>query len=463
MIEPKGKIIPAPRGRILAVDRGFTLGRGTSVVVAGRLLAVRITVVIFALAMFTQCFQYMTDIPALYLLSKAWPFLTLPLAAWGLLRSEIPYKVLYVVLFFWVIAITPMLGLLHLGNSIADAMATTVKVWSFGYVFAVAGLLATLRLRAAAMNRVIIGLGIATYIIMSLLWLLVPVTAYGGGDLDTKLFMIDVERGYRIYMPMYFGVLLLFYLNRSAWMQFAWWKLVGLVLCLFLMLTIYKQRAAIASAVLALIVGSVLSLKRWRVPAITALALGACAAAFLFLTHAQNAVELKSNLGASLAVREVSVATAWDYVRANPERWLLGVGGTTRIGDVTLGKLFNNPMFFLADIGWLGVLFEYGAVGVLLMLFVYGTGLRKALEYARPGDPLAQALADYIVYLLAASVVYSAVFTPGELTTTIALSYYLHRDHLVGGRDQGIVAAQLWEPSPRQMARARSLPVGALR
>ena len=311
------------------------------------------------------------------------------------------------------------------------------------------------------LRRVIIGLGVATFVIMSVLWVVVPASAYGGGDLDTKLFMIDVERGFRIYMPMYFGVMLMLYLNRSAWMRFAWWKPIGVLIALALMLTIYKQRAAIASAVLALVLAGVLSMKRWRVAGFAAIGLAAGAGVILFMARAQNSVELANNLGASLAVREVSVRTAWDYLSTDPGRWILGVGGTTRLGDVTLGRLFNNPMFFLADIGWLGVLFEYGAVGVLLILLVYATGLRSALGWARPDDPLSQAFADYIIYLLAASIIYSAVFTPGELTTTIALSYYFSRVPRPARAGQRISASQPAEPSPRHNARARSLPVGA--
>jgi hypothetical protein len=72
----------------------------------------------------------------------------------------------------------------------------------------------------------------------------------------------------------------------------------------------------------------------------------------------------------------------------------------------------------------LGVLFEYGAIGVILMLLIYGAGLHDTLRWARPDDPLSQAFADYILYLLASSIVYSAVFTPGELMTVTALSYY---------------------------------------
>jgi hypothetical protein len=454
-------VLTLRRGQVLSTDRGVTLDRALPRRALGWRQVAGVPVLICVLPMFAQCFQYMTDIPALYLLSKVWPLVMLPIAGWALLRLDIPHKGLHIVVLCWLLVITPLMGILQLGNNFADAMATSVKVWSFTYVFAVAGVLVLLRSSQEMVRRVVIGLGVATFVIMPVLWVVVPASAYGGGDLDTKLFMTDVERGFRIYMPMYFGVMLMLYLNRSAWMRFAWWKPIGVLIALALMLMIYKQRAAIASAVLALVLGCVLSMKRWRFAGFAIVGVGACAGIILFMARAQNSVELANNLGASLAVREVSVSTAWDYLSTDPARWILGVGGTTRLGDVTLGKLFNNPMFFLADIGWLGVLFEYGAVGVLLMLLVYGAGLRAALGWARPDDPLSQAFADYIVYLAASSVIYSAVFTPGELTTTMALSYYLSRVSRPPHADQRISASQPAEPSPRHNARARSLPVVA--
>ena len=424
MREVSGGAAAPRRGLVLTRRRGVVLGSSRIKMADGGGRIRDALVLLCLLPMFAQCFQYMTDVPPLYLLSKVWAFLFLPVAVWAFISLSIPHKVLHVVTLFWLLVVTPMIGVLHLGNNLVDAMATTTKVWSFTYVFSAIGMLTLLRSPPETVRGVIVGLGIGTYALMSLLWIAVPVSAYGGGDLETKLFMIDVERGYRIYMPMFFGVMLIFYLNRSAWHAFVWWKPVGIVIAFVLLLTIYKQRAAIASVIFAVVIGSILSLKRRRIVAFTILGLLVGAGTVAFMAWPQT-TELKTDLGASLAVREASVATAWNYITIEPARWIFGVGGTTRVGDVTLGRLFDNPMFFLADIGWLGVLFEYGTVGVILMLLIYGAGLHDTLRWARPDDSLSQAFADYILYLLASSIVYSAVFTPGELMTVMALSYYL--------------------------------------
>jgi hypothetical protein len=441
------RVLKRRRGRTLRIGRNATPAHPQPASSRGGRRIVHAVILICLLPMFAQCFQYMTDIPPLYMLSKVWPFLMLPVAVWAFITLDVPYKLLHIGALFWLLAVTPMVGILHLGNGFSDAMATTVKVWSFSYLFSAAGMLMLLRPAPETVRQVMIGLGLGTYAVMALLWISVPESAYGRGDLETKLFMVDVERGYRIYMPMFFGVMLIFYLNRSAWIRFAWWKPVGVAIAFILLLAIYKQRAALASAALAVIVGGVLSLQRWRTAAFTLLALLACIGAFAFLAE-QQTVELKANLGGSLAVREVSVATAWNYLSIDPVRWILGVGGTTRLGNVTLGRLFNNPMFFLADIGWLGVLFEYGAVGVILILLIHGAGLRLALRWARPDDPLSQAFVDYIIYLLAGSVVYSAVFTPGELMTVMALSYYLARAVPKPPDGEGVTAVRYSRSTP---------------
>src|SRR5579872_6678844 len=171
---------------------------------SGSALWWRVLIALFALPMFAQCFQYMVDIPPLYALSKIWPALTLPLFVWALLRLDIPYKLLFVVPMLWIIAITPVIGMIQLGNEVGAAFLTTVKVWAYGFVFSVAGLLMLLRLPAVTLRRVILGLGFGTYIIMVALWFVVPPSAYGDGDIATKLFMYDLERGYHLYMPMFF-------------------------------------------------------------------------------------------------------------------------------------------------------------------------------------------------------------------------------------------------------------------
>jgi hypothetical protein len=418
----------------------------------------RVWTALAALPMFAQCFQYMVDVPPLYFLSKVWPFLMLPLFLWGFTRLHMPFKILQTITLVWVIGVTPLVGIIQLGNDFVAALATTIKVWPFTFSFALAGMLVLLQLPADSLRRVILTLGAVTYAIMLALWLIVPASVYGGGDAATKLFMYDPERGYHLYIPMFFGMLLVFYLNRSFWIQPRIWKLLAIVACFTLQFMIYKERAAIGGGAVAVIVGGTLSAGRWRPLALAILALGGGIAALYAISWFQSTADVRS-LGGSLAVRQVSVATAWTYVTADPWRWLVGVGATTRYGNVTLAQLFGNRMFFLSDIGWLGVLFEYGAIGVSLVFLVHLAALRMASRCSRRDDALSQAFVDYVVYLIIVSSVYSVVFIPGELMVIMALSYYLAYASRAAPT-YGSVVAQPRRPMPRQIELASPRPLG---
>ena len=61
---------------------------------------------------------------------------------------------------------------------------------------------------------------------------------------------IDPTPFVAVFFPMFFGIMLVFYLNRSMFVRFRWWQPVGIAIALILLTTIYKQRMAIAGTVL---------------------------------------------------------------------------------------------------------------------------------------------------------------------------------------------------------------------
>ena len=375
------------------------------------------------LPLFGQIFHYMVDVPPLYALSKVWPVLTVPLAAYALAQIELPHKGLGIALLAYLVAVTPAVSMIQLGNGLTDALATTVKVWPFAYVFSLSALLVLLRPSLPQLRGTLVGLGAATFLVMLALWLVVPPGAYATDPLKSKLLMYDYERGYRIFMPMFFGVLFLLYLVRRFCAYREWWTLPLFLVGLLLMVWIYKQRTALGGVVL--IAGfALLTSARgwWRIIAVCAAILGAAGLAVLYSGLLADRVE--QMLGASLSIRQNSIALALDFLQVTPLRWLLGVGAITRFSNVTLADLLGNQQFYLADIGWIGVVFEYGVIGAVLIAAFYVAAFRTARRAGRDGDPMAKAMADYVLYALATSTVYSVVFTPGEVASVMALAVY---------------------------------------
>lgn len=403
----------APEARPLSTER-FP---GTVTFVA--LLAV--------LPLFAQTFHYMNEFPVPYFLSKGWPIITLPLAIYAIVQMKLPGKMFYLVFVAYAIGFTPFVSMVHLGNGLADALLTTVKVWPLLYYFALSALLVMLAPTYEHTRMSLIVLGYVTFGLMIVLWVVVPTSWYLNNPEMGKLFMIEELRGYRIYMPMYFGALLVFFMVRSFMEKPHWLPAVVVVTALVLMFTIFKQRASIGGVILVSIYAVVMSLGPRLRLIVIGLGMLTVPVAIIYLVIA-NSQGLAESLGGSLTVRQNSLALASNFLGDNVWSWMFGVGVTTRFSTITLAEIFNNPQFYIADIGWVGVVFEYGAVGALLLAGLYCWGFYIVLQIARAQhDTMILALSDYILFMLVASSVYSLVFTPGELGVCMALAVYLAR------------------------------------
>ncbi len=385
-------------------------------------------VLLVVLPLFGQCFYYLAELPPPYILSKAWPVLMAPVAIWAIARVPLPAKGGYVALMAYMMGLTPLISMIKLGNGLFDALTTTVKVWPFSYYFALAGVLVWLNPEPGRLRRIVLALGYGTFGAMLLLWMVAPASWYTSDPSKGKLMLYELERGYRIYMPMFFGVIVLFFLTRTFMRRPSFWPAVGVLVGIALEFYIYKQRASIGAALAVVGWGVLASLPaRWRrILAATAAIVVPAAAVLVLLLFADK---VETWLGGSLSVRQNSFALATGYLGSDVMNWLFGVGATTRFSTVTLADIFGNAQFYIADIGWVGVVFEYGLVGALMLFGLHVWGYVELRRLARRnGDPFAHALADYVLFLIVTSAVYSLVFTPGEFATVMALAAYLgHR------------------------------------
>jgi hypothetical protein len=389
---------------------------------------ITMAILLLVLPLFAQSFYYLHELTVPYFLSKAWPIITLPLSLYAVVYLRLPAKLFYLVFLTYAIGFTPFISMVHLGNGLIDAMITTVKVWPLSYYFALSALLVWLSPSYERVRLALIVLGLTTFGLMLLLWIVIPQAWYLNNPELGKLFMIEDERGYRIYMPMYFGALLIFFMVRSFMHKPHWLPVVIVVVAFVLMLSIYKQRTAIGAMFIVSAYAVVVSLP----PRIRRAVLGLflvivpLGLGYLVIENSQNFAE---SLGGSLTVRQTSLALAANYLGDNPWRWLFGVGATTRFSTITLSDIFGNAQFYIADLGWLGVVFEYGILGALLLAGLYCWGLYVVLRTTgAQRDPIVLALSDYILFMLVTSAVYSLVFTPGEFGISMALAVYLARE-----------------------------------
>lgn len=421
-------LVGLERGRVLPLSlvggRPGAAGIGT----AGGLQQHAGILLLLTLPLFGQLFHYLIDVGPIYYLSKAWPFLTLPLAAYAIFRVSTPFHTLYMVTIAYALGVTPVLSMVWLGNDIVEAFTTTIKVWPLTYYFSMLAVLVVLKPSPTLITRTILQLGIATYVIMWILWIVVPVSFYASDSTISKLFMFENERGYRIYMPVTFGIIMLFYLASRMAERPRLWIVLSSIAMLGSLVYIYKQRLAIFTTII--VIGWTFVARLPLLARSIFVLLGAGIGGAMAIAALANLDRITESLGASLSVRQHSMALVTQYLVNEPLRWIFGVGGTTRFANTTLSEIMGSASFYLADLGWLGVLFEYGLVGSLMILSLYIVIVRlpATVEWGDEKDAaMTNALRAYVLYLLLTSSIYSAVFVPGELAAISALFLYMRR------------------------------------
>lgn len=397
------------------------------------------------LPMFFQIAYYKPETGPLYPFSKAWPVLLAPLVLYGATVLRLPDGPLYLVLSVYALGVTPFLSMLYLPNTLLDAFVATLKAWPLTFYFSVAAALVILRPSERGVARATLLFGAATFAVMAGLWLVTPLSRYGVGS-GANLFSWDEGRGYYIRMPMMLAEVALFWVGQRFARERRLWQLGLLAAAVGSMLLIYKARLPIGVSLLILLM-AVLS----RVPARLRWGLGA-AAALPATAVALVAAPLLPDLLArtfdeSLFIRLRSVGIAWDWLADDPLKLLLGTGSAASSSATTMADFFGYADFWLTDIGWLGVLLEYGVVGTGLIVAVHLRALATARR-VQGDDPFRRALADYVLFEILCSCVYSVMYAPGPVVTAAAVAWWLKARDQAGLRAEGHAG----DPLPRPAA-----------
>lgn len=436
-----GRILDRPVGKIRRLGAGQATGETWALPPKEK--PARMVPLLLVLPMFMQIFHYMIDVNTLYLLSKAWAVLMLPMALYAIFALRSRFAVPYMVVLLYGMGVTPILSMMWLGNSMSDAIINSVKIWSLTYYFSLLGLLVWLEPSPDVVVKAVMRLGVATVVLMWVLWFTVPNRYYSGDPHVSRLFLAENERGNRVYFPMTFAWLAMFYALGRMLEKPKLWHPILIAAVMVTEVLLFKERMALAATVL--VMGGMVIFRLpplWKsIAAASAVGIGVLGGALIVL----RAGKLVESLGGSLSVRQRSMSLLEAYLGDEPLRWVFGAGGASRVGSVNMAKIVGRSDFFLADLGWAGIIFEFGAVGAVLLLMLYLVALRWGWKQPPVADPshraMIGALTTYVAFLTVCTAIYSPVYVPGELASVIALLLYLN------------TVSQENAPSPRETRR----------
>ncbi|WP_162199078.1 hypothetical protein [Robbsia andropogonis] len=139
------------------------------------------------------------------------------------------------------------------------------------------------------------------------------------------------------------------------------------------------------------------------------------------------ATAFSTDANSGFDTRRITIDLASQFLGGDPIRWIFGVGTISPTSSETLIDYFHH-FFFLADITWLGIVFEYGLIGafIILLFQVRGLLLYRQLQ-AKVEDDFLGALCDYLIYILFISFFYPPTLVPGETAVILAIFVYIWR------------------------------------
>lgn len=382
----------------------------------------RVAILTLLLPLFGQSFHYIKTIPALWAMSKAFPILSLPLALF-LFTGPRPVGARQMLLsFLWLALVPTFISLGTFQQTFFVALTSQVKLLSLLYFFSFLGLLRWMRptMREIAAGFLICAL--VSFLLLPTIWALAPQSAYAQHYVagDAPLLGAD-SRGNRIRLPMFFGIIGVLYAYRRflggwrpGWLV-AWGAGFGLIFALV------RMRSIIFGLMLMAAINIFIAASPRMKMILVAILPFAIAAVFSVPFMASI---FSTDKAFAFDVRWISTVKAIAFLGTDPLRWIFGVGSLSPVDPAGMMTYFNH-FFFLADITWMGILFEYGLVGALLILAipVRGIAMLAAVRRMRD-DPFVAALQDYLVYAILISEMFPMTLAPGELAVILAIGAY---------------------------------------
>lgn len=383
----------------------------------------RVFILALVLPLFAQTFHYIKDLPPLWALSKAFPVLSFPFAAALLMRRQEIDPTLWLGSFAWLVMVSSLVSVFTFEQSFFVGLTSQVKLLGMLHVLSFLGLLLWMRPTLLELAYAFSFWAIITIAVVILLGVFAPqewyTTEYNFGD--APLLSVD-DRGNRIRMPMFFGLIGMFILFRKFVTKRDIRAFLLVIMIFGLLVFLVKTRALIFGAMGALILVTFFTAGfRIRIAVFGFVMVGLIGLSQIpFITNI-----LDEGTGTGLGVRLVTINRAIDFLGDNPLLWLLGAGTISPLEPDGLARFFNH-FFFLADIAWTGILFEFGAIGVGLLLGLLlrtwwlGKGLGQHIN-----APFLGGLQDYVLMVLAMSPLYPTItLQPGEIAVIAAILLY---------------------------------------
>lgn len=382
----------------------------------------RFVILFLLLPFFGGTFSYVKNLHALWALTKAFPIISVPLIVPLFWRERIPFTRQLLITLLYMFLVPSFTGMFSFHQNFFLGLTSQVKLLPMLFFFSFIALLYLLDLNYREVATAFLTLAGLTFAILLAIWAFAPSNWYETRFVlgQSSILTVD-DRGQRIRMPMYFGMIGIFYTYRRFFAG-GRWRVLWLATSLFLYSTLIfavKTRAYVVAVPIVLAINAVRLTRRTARLVMLAM--------LPFLVIGLGSIPLVQSLILNKdEVREATIVKITGFLGTSVPNWAFGVGSISPLVDNGGGMIqYFNHFFYLADVTWVGVIFEFGLIGAALFLCIplRGIWMSRHVTSGRH-DAFFGSLQDYLVYALVGSPMTAIILAPGELTVIVAVFVY---------------------------------------
>jgi len=333
-----------------------------------------------------------------------------------------PHSGFLVLLFVCLLTLSTVSSNVVFGQPIIYGITSQLKLNAIFYYFIALSFFIFLKPEIKELEKVFIYLGIITLVIYTLVNLFINPASVWTKESDI---VIHDSKGYRFRLKDVFIVIYLFYVFRNFLAGKQRLIMGSLVILILLYLIIYQeQRAEFLSIVIIL---------TWRLITKTSVVvkvifIGIVSTILILLAlFPGNFLNMINSVDtSSLETRSTTFGIAYKYISSGFTNALFGAGNLNALWKGGFSSLYGDN-FFLSDIGWAGVIFEFGIIGAVLCFITYIKVLKDVEKTNKIyNSVLLYAFADYILVRLVLSFLAPHIpYFIGVYTSILAISVYL--------------------------------------
>jgi hypothetical protein len=345
-----------------------------------------------------QIFYYAADFYNLYIVSKIlFPIITLVLTYLTFIpyflnrKSLYPYTWILVGSFFYFVISASLMAYLNYQQSLIDGVASELKFIPIFFYFATILIFEKAKVSIRDIQKSFMLISVVSLIAYIYFSIFYPEDMAIAGS---KVFLHDSVRGYRIILPLTIIEIYLFYICRKSFIEFHWINLLYVFMVFVYLIYFYKERAELIGIFLTIVFTNREKLgKHLKATFIILCVLGITLLLLLpRLEHFQI-----NNIGESAQLRLKTAGVITNVLSNNYISVIFGVGNLLKTNTANFQSVYGE-FFWPSDVGWLGIVFESGILGVFIIFYILKILLKESADYRMETTPtILLALRDYVL------------------------------------------------------------------